>query len=164
MVLLTQSRDSSHLVSQGRYPPHRSVSIPAVTWRPSSPILASDVSFEHETSIAPNAETNWFTRTRLRALCPACDMIPGLLSVAMPEAGDFMESLEPYSMPSYVPISTARKPALLFDTWEIPLSAERIRCVSLDPVDKTGPLSPTSTQYALITVPVVSSEAKGVLL
>ena len=77
---------------------HGSSDIPGVTWPLPTRILATDVSFELERArkktgipTTSTAETHWSTRT-----LPTCDMSLGWLTIAMLEARDFVELLEPY--------------------------------------------------------------------
>ena len=83
---------------------HRSSSIPGVTWQHAARILATDVSFEQERVLK---NTGWhlyrydFRSTLIYAhttllIPPACDMRSGLRTVGVPEAGDLVESVEPY--------------------------------------------------------------------
>ena len=80
---------------------HRSSIIPGVTRRHTTRILASDVSFEQETvrkNTCPlhRSYCRRRTCTRIRAFSPLVGMSLGSLAVAIPEARDFVESLEPY--------------------------------------------------------------------
>jgi hypothetical protein len=108
---LTQSHCSNHEVSAlahavaaatvGRQ--HGSSSISGLTWGHPSHILSTNLSFKHKrvhnhtsTSIAVIAENPLIYASTTPHTIPACGMSLGLLTVAIPEARDFVESLLPY--------------------------------------------------------------------
>jgi hypothetical protein len=94
-----QSRDSSGQVSTSTHPPAAAT----------SSSIRHDLAASHSYAgcrcvirARTSQQEYWhctalvYTHTTLRTL-PACDMSLGSLTVAMPQAGDFVESLEPYA-------------------------------------------------------------------